>query len=67
MSSTNLFYEFAFREMLVPSPLCHAYPSIDHLNKKNAEIKQVLKQNGYQESIISIPFKGITNSTSLLQ
>ena len=35
--------------------------------KEIAKIKQVIKQNGNQESIISILFKGVTNSTSLLQ
>ena len=35
--------------------------------KKNARIKQVLKENGYQESIISKIFKRITNNHSLPQ
>ena len=39
----------------------------DDLNKENARIKQVLKENGYQESIISKIFKRITNNHSLLQ
>ena len=33
----------------------------DDLRKENAEIKQVLKENGYQESIISKIFKRITD------
>ena len=39
----------------------------DDLNKKNARIKQVLKENGYQESIISKVFKRITNNHCLPQ
>ena len=37
----------------------------DHLHKENTRIKQVLKENGYQESIISKIFKRITNNHSL--
>ena len=36
----------------------------DNLHKENARIKQVLKENGYQESIISKIFKRITNNHS---
>ena len=39
----------------------------DDLHKENARIKQVLKENGYQESIISKIFKKITNNHSLPQ
>ena len=39
----------------------------DDLHKENAIIKQVLKENGYQESIISKVFKRITNNHSLRQ
>ena len=39
----------------------------DDLYKENARIKQVLKENGYQESIISKIFKRITNNHSLPQ
>ena len=39
----------------------------DDLHKENARIKQVLKENGYQESIISKIFKKITNNHSLAQ
>ena len=35
------------------------------LTKENAKISQVLKKNGYQESIISEIFKRITNNHSL--
>ena len=37
----------------------------DYLTKENARIKQVLKENGYQESFISKIFKRITNNYSL--
>ena len=43
------------------------YSIIDDLHKRNARIKQVLKENGYQESIISKIFKRITNNHSLPQ
>ena len=39
----------------------------DDLHKENARIKQVIKANGYQESIISKIFKRITNDHSLSQ
>ena len=39
----------------------------DDLHKENARIKQVLKENGYQESIISKIFKRITNNHRLAQ
>ena len=39
----------------------------DDLQKGITRIKQVLKKNGYQESIISKIFKGITNNHSLSQ
>ena len=41
--------------------------SKDDLDKENTRIKQVLKENGYQESIISKIFKRITNNHSLPQ
>ena len=37
------------------------------LSQKNSRIKQVLKENGYQESIISKIFTWITNNHSLPQ
>ena len=37
----------------------------DDLHEENARIKQVLKENGYQDSIISKIFKRITNNHSL--
>ena len=36
----------------------------DDLHEENARIKQVLKENGYQDSIISKIFKRITNNHS---
>ena len=36
----------------------------DDLTKENTSIKQLLKENGYQESIISKIFKRITNNRS---
>ena len=39
----------------------------DDLNKENARIKQVLKENWHQESIISKIFKRITSNHSLPQ
>ena len=39
----------------------------DDLNKENDRIKQVLKENGYQESTISKICKRITNNHSLSQ
>ena len=39
----------------------------DDLTKENARTKQLLKENGYEESIISKIFKRITNNHSLSQ
>ena len=39
----------------------------DNSTKENARIKQVLKENGYQESIMSKIFKWITTNHSLSQ
>ena len=52
----------------VVSSLNRAYPIITNkydLTKENANLKQMLKENGYQESIISEIFKRITNDHSL--
>ena len=45
----------------------HIITNKDDLTKENARIKQVLKENGNQECIISKIFKRITNSHSLPQ
>ena len=39
----------------------------DDLTKENVRIKQVLKENGYQETIISKIFKRVTKNHSLPQ
>ena len=39
----------------------------DDLHKENSRIKQVLKENGYQESIIRKIFRRITDNHSLPQ
>ena len=54
----------------VYSLLNRAYSIItdkDYLTKENTKIKQVLKENGYQESTIRKIFKKITNNYSLAQ
>ena len=58
------------KESVVSSLFSRAYSIItneDDLHKENAIIKQVLKENGYQESIICKIFKRITNNQSLPQ
>ena len=58
------------KESVVSSLFNKAYCIIrnkDNLYKENARIKQVLKENGYQESIISKTLKGITNNYRLPQ
>ena len=39
----------------------------DDVTKENVRIKQVLKENGYQETIISKIFKRVTKNHSLPQ
>ena len=46
---------------------CSIKTNKDDWANNNARIKQVLKENGYQESIISKIFKRITNNDSLSQ
>ena len=56
--------------MLFPPCLIEHIPvstNKDDLYKENARIKQVLKENGYEESIISKTFTRITNNHSLAQ
>ena len=63
-------HQTSCKESVVSSLLNRAYSIItnkDDLHKENARIKQVLKENGYQESIISKIFKRITNNHSLPQ
>ena len=58
------------RKVLFPHCLIEHNPlsqiNID-LDKENARIKQVLKENGYRESIINKIFRTVTNHHSLPQ
>ena len=61
-------HQTSCKESVVSSLLNRAYSIItnkDDLHKENARIKQVLKENGYQKSIISKIFRRITNNHSL--
>ena len=63
-------HQASCKESVVSSLFNRAYSIItnkDGLHKENARIKQVLKENGYQESIISKIFRRITNNHSLPQ
>ena len=63
-------HQTSCKESVVSSLFNRAYSIItnkDDLHKENTRIKQVLKENGYQESIISKIFEGITNNHSLPQ
>ena len=60
-------HQTSCKENVVSSLFNRAYSIItnkDDLYKENARIKQVLKENGYQESINSKIFKKITNNHS---
>ena len=64
------YHQTSCKESVVSSSFNRAYYIItnkDGLHKENARIKQVLKKNGYEESIISKIFKRITNNQSLPQ
>ena len=56
-----------YNESVFSSVFNRAYSIRDGLTKENVRIKQLLKKNGYQESIISKIFKGITDNHSLPQ
>ena len=63
-------HQTSCKESVVSSLFNRAYSIItnkDDLHEENARIKEVLKENGYQESIISKIFKRITNNHSLPQ
>ena len=63
-------HQTSCKDSIVSSLLNRAYSIItnkDDLHKENTRIKQVLKENGYQKSIISKTFKRITNNHSLPQ
>ena len=58
------------KKSVVSSLFNRAYSIIankDDLHKENARIKQMLKENGYQERIINKIFRRITNNYSLPQ
>ena len=58
------------KESVVSSLYNRAYSIITNkgdLHKENATIKQVLKENGYPESIVNKIFRRITNNRSLPQ
>ena len=58
------------KESVVSSLFNRAYSNITNKNdltKENARIKQVLKENGYQGSIVSKIFNRITNNRSLIK
>ena len=58
-------HQTSCKQSVVSSLFNRAYYIItnkDNLHKENARMKQVLKENGYQESIISKIFKRITNN-----
>ena len=60
-------HQTSCKESVVSSLFNRAYSIInkDDLNKENARIKQVLKENGYHESIINKVFRRNTNNDSL--
>ena len=63
-------HQKSWKESVVSSLFNRAYSIItskDDLHKENARIKQVLKENGYRESIINKIFRRITNNHSLPQ
>ena len=65
----NSHHQTSYKGSVVSSLFNKAYSIItnkDDLYKENARMKQVLKENGYQENIIII-FKRITNKHSLSQ
>ena len=61
-------HQTSHKESVVSSLFSRAYSIItnkDDLHKENARMKQVLKENGYRESIINTIFRRITNNHSL--
>ena len=66
----NSHHQISCKESVVSSLFNRTYFVItnkDDLHKENARIKQVLKENRYQESIISKICKRFTNNHSLPQ
>ena len=63
-------HQTSCKESVVSSLFNRAYSIVtnkDELTKKNARIKQVLKENKLQGSVISKIFERITNNHSLSQ
>ena len=63
-------HQTSCKESIAFSLFNRAYSIItnrDELHKENGRIKQVLKENGYRESIINKIFRRITNNHSLPQ
>ena len=63
-------HQTSCKESVVSSLFNRAYSIVtnkDELTKKNARIKQVLKENKFQGSVISKIFERITNNHSLSQ
>ena len=66
----SFHHQTSCKKSVVSSLFKRAYPIItnkDDLHKENARIRQVLKENGYQESIINKIFRRITNNHSFRQ
>ena len=67
---TIAHHQTSCKESVVSSLFNRAYSIItnkDDLHKENARIKQVLKENGYRESIVNKIFRRNTNNHSLPQ
>ena len=63
-------HQTSCKESVVSSLFNRAYSIItnkDDLHKESARIKQVLKENGYQKSVINKIFKRVINNHSLFQ
>ena len=66
----SFHHQTSCKKSIVSSLFNKAYSIItnkDELDNENAKIKQVLKENGYQESIISKFFKRIMKNHNLPQ
>ena len=66
----SFHHQTSGKENVIFSLLNRAYSVItnkDDLTKENARTKQLLKENGYEESIISKIFKRIADNHSLSQ
>ena len=61
------YHQISCKESVISSLFSRAYSIIinkDDLDKENTRIKQVLKENGYQESIVSKIFKELLTITA---